>query len=227
MPMRATSLSIAAMLAGLGLVQPAAGAEWQAGVYGGLTFTHDSDVRTSGPATGNRTFSKVRWEGLALEPPVYYGFRLTRWLEQFPGWGVQFDFSHTKAAAVFDSNIRGTFTRLEFTNGLNISTLNGLYRWAPVGRLTPYVGAGLGVNTPHVEVTNPGFARTFEYQLTGLAAVGFAGVDVAITDSVSAFGEYKFSYARVDADLVSGGTLSTDLLTHHFNLGLQYRFNMF
>src|SRR5215212_2397677 len=40
-------------------------AEWQAGVYGGYTLTHNSDVDYSGPALGNRTFFDVRWKGEA------------------------------------------------------------------------------------------------------------------------------------------------------------------
>lgn len=221
-------LGLGLMLAGFAASQPA-GAEWQAGVYGGYTLTHNSDIDYSGPALGNRTFFDVRWKGEALEMPPYYGLRLTRWFEQVPGWGVQVDFSHTKAAADLDARLRPSFSRLEFTNGLNIATLNGVYRWAAIGRLTPYAGAGLGIIVPHVEVTTPGYesTRTFEYQLAGMAAVGFGGVDFAITDSFSVFGEYKLSYSRVEADLVGGGTLSTDLVTHHFNLGLNYRFDLF
>jgi lipid A oxidase len=226
MPMRATWLRLVLIFGALAVIEPAA-AEWQIGAYGGVTFTHDSDVRTTGPATGGRTFSDVGWEGQAFEGSPYYGVRATGWFGQGPGWGVQLDFSHTKAAAKLDGRLRPDFSRLEFTDGLNIATLNGVYRWAAIGRIVPYVGAGVGANIPHVEVTNPGFARTFEYQVGGVSAVGFAGFDFALTDSFSVFTEYKLSYSRVDADLESGGRLSTDLVTHHLNLGLQYRFSLF
>ena len=49
---------------------------------------------------------------------------------------------------------------LEFTDGHNLITLNGMYRWMDLGtpgtflnRLQPYVLAGLGIAYPHVEVT--------------------------------------------------------------------------
>ena len=214
-------LLCAALLAGAS----ANAAEWQVGAYSGATFTHDSDVRYARPGGPNVTFSSVGWDGESFKGPIYWGVRLTRWLDQAPGFGLQLDYNHIKAVADRSGPVGAFMTHLEFTDGLNIATVNALYRWQTQTALTPYVGVGLGANVPNVEVYAPGFPNTFEYQLAGVAAVAFAGIDVKLLDAVSLFGEYKFSYARVDADLVGGGSLSTDLFNHHFNLGLAYRFN--
>ena len=222
--MRALLFSGLGLCAALVAGAPAKAAEWQIGAYFGATFTHDSDVGYERPGLPRVTFNSVGWEGEPFSPPPYWGVQLTRWFEQSP-WGLQVDYNHIKTVADRSGPVGAAFTRLEFTNGLNIATVNALYRWPAAGAFTPYVGAGLGVNVPHVEVYSPGFPNTFEYQVAGVAAVALAGIDVKLLDALSLFGEYKFSYARVDADLVGGGSLSTDLFNHHFNLGLAYRFN--
>ena len=50
-----------------------------------------------------------------------------------------------------------------------------------IGDLTPYVGGGLGLAIPHVEVTNR-TSETFGYQVTGPAATWIAGASYLIND---------------------------------------------
>jgi lipid A oxidase len=199
-------------------------AEWQVKAYGGYTFTHDSTVNYHSPDSEK---IDVEWDGKSFSMPIYYGARLTRWFESNPAWGVQIDFNHIKTYANLDPGTEAgdTFEVLEFTDGLNIATVDGVHRWQ-LDHFTPYVGAGIGVNVPHVEVTPTASPsdETFEYQLGGVAAVAFAGVDVPLTDSFSVFGEYKFSYGHVIADLEGGNELSTALFNHHLNVGLSYKF---
>jgi lipid A oxidase len=204
---------------------PASAAEWEIGGYIGATWTHDSDIDYQRPGLPGATFSSVGWKGEPFKSPIYYGVHLTRWFEQAPEWGIQIDFNHIKTTAERKGPVADHFNHLEFTDGLNIATVNALYRWQTGTAFTPYVGAGLGVDVPNVEVYSPGYRNTFEYQLGGIAAVAFAGIDFKLFDAVSLFGEYKFSYARVDADLVGGGSLETNLFNHHLNLGLAYRFD--
>jgi len=113
---------------------------------------------------------------------------------------------------------------LEFTDGLNILTVNAYRRWSSAfGDVSPYVGGGVGVSIPHVEVTN-GSSDTFGYQLTGPAATWIAGATYPINEQWSVFGEYKGTYSSNTADLDTDGTLETDIFTNAVNLGLSFNF---
>ena len=113
---------------------------------------------------------------------------------------------------------------LEFTDGLNILTLNAYRRFPDAAYgLTPYVGGGLGVAVPRVEYDD-GQGRTDEYQLTGPAVALMAGASYDVTDSVSVFGEYKGTYSQNEADLIGGGTLESDIVTNALNLGVSFNF---
>lgn len=156
------------------------------------------------------------------------------------------DFTHAKMYAELDSTVgvsgtrsgipvsgqerlRDTFEVLEFSDGHNLITFNGMYRWMELGasdqdflsRLQPYIIAGLGIAMPHVEVTVNG-DRTFEYQTTGMAAQAGLGLDVDITRWFSVFAEYRLSYSAIDADLDGGGTLKTEPWMHHVNVGVTF-----
>ncbi|MEL6751265.1 MAG: autotransporter outer membrane beta-barrel domain-containing protein [Pseudomonadota bacterium] len=86
------------------------------------------------------------------------------------------------------------------------------------------MGAGVGLTIPHVEVNGPSLAQeTAEYQVTGVAAELTAGVDYALTENWSLFGEYKFNYGEVDADLKGGGSLDTDIISNQIFVGLTYK----
>jgi lipid A oxidase len=113
---------------------------------------------------------------------------------------------------------------LELTDGLKTLTINAYRRWNEVlGDLTPYVGGGIGVAVPHVEVVN-GSSETIGYQLTGPAATLVAGAAMPINDQWSVFGEYKGTFSSNRADLDSGGTLETDIFTNAVNFGVSFDF---
>ena len=150
--------------------------------------------------------------------------RVTWWIEQKPNWGVSLEYTHAK---VYADPMPAGWNRFEFTDGLNIFTLNALYRWKEEGRAwTPYVGAGLGISMPHVEVqTSTAAPQTFEYQIGGAAFQVQAGIDYQINDWFSVFGEYKGNYTMNDVDLVGGGSMDTDIVTNAFNIGLSFHWN--
>jgi lipid A oxidase len=222
----------------------AARAEFQISIYTGTNITHDSDVTVVRPGGTNATFSNVPWDANPFKPAPYYGGRVTYWLESSPNWGVGIDFTHMKTYARLSSTVRSSgtvlgvalapntqlntvFSWLEFSDGQNLGTAHVFYRH-PFGSFTPYVGVGLGVSVPHVEVNMAGYQNTFRYELTGFASRLYGGVDVPIYGGWSIFGEYQLSYAQVsDATLTGGGTLRTDFLSHHFNVGLSYAFKPF
>jgi lipid A oxidase len=126
--------------------------------------------------------------------------------------------------------ISSMFDVLEFTDGIGLLTLNGLYRFEPIGRFQPYVGAGIGINIPHVEVTTHGgggvtLPTTFQYAFGGAAAQVLAGADIRLTKHWSAFAEYKLSWAGVNAPLASGGyRIHTNLITNHILAGVALHF---
>jgi lipid A oxidase len=208
------------------LAPAAAKAEFQLSAYGGANTANSSDATLDTPlVTG--TFD-VDWFGDSFKAPPYWGARGTWWLTDFnlPRWGVAIDFTHAKAKADLDDPVVGaSFSHLEFTNGLNTVTLNGLYRMPLNDRFAVYAGLGAGVAVPHVEVkTIPYQGTTFEYQFTGPAVQGLVGTSVNLGRGFSLFGEYKANYSWNDADLNGGGTLETDILTHQFAIGVSFAF---
>jgi lipid A oxidase len=208
------------------LVPAVAAAEFQISVYGGMNAVTDNDATLD--LRGSSTDLDIDWSGDSFEFPPYWGLRGTYWLSEVgrSNWGVGVDFTHAKAVADLDDPAVGAvFDRLEFTNGINSVTLNGFYR-APINdRFTLYAGAGVGASVPHVEIrTIAPATETFEYQVTGPVIQALAGASVGIWHGLSAFGEYKASYSWNDVDLNGGGNLETDMLVHHFALGLSYSF---
>ncbi len=162
------------------------------------------------------------WKGDSLSVPPYWGARLTWWRADDLGFG--FEVNHAKLYADDDTLEESGFESLEMTDGLNLVTLNYMRRYpGAFGPVTPYWGVGAGVAVPHVEVETSG-GRTFEYQLTGPAAMVVAGGRYDLTPSWSVFGEYKGSYSSHDADLDGGGSLETDIVTNAINIGLSFRF---
>lgn len=70
----------------------------------------------------------------------------------------------------------------------------------------------------------PPNTRTFDYKFDGMTAEGLVGLQYNFGPHVSAFGEYKLSYATNDADLLGGGSLEINVWTNHVTFGLSYRF---
>jgi len=216
--------------------------------YAGRAFTDDGNLTLRTPPATRVAFRDVGWDDESFEPPPYYGLRATYWSRARPCWGVALDFTHTKVYADTSEVTRRSGTvdgrpvtergpisdhleSFSMSHGLNVLTANVMRRWFPwgrdrrhaLGRLSPYVGAGLGVTIPHVEAVVNGVS-TDEFQLGGPAAQLLAGVDVGLVGPVSTFLEYKALWTDVDADLAGGGTLSTTQLTHQLVVGLSVRF---
>lgn len=168
--------------------------------------------------------STVKWDGASFTMPPYYGVRLSHWLEEQPQLGLALDFTHAKVKA---SPLPAGLSTLEFTDGINFLTANVMYRHQQGGQVTPYGGIGAGFAIPHVEIDGPllGNLPTHDYQVTGIAAQAFVGVDIAINERWSIFGEFKSTFGVVEANLKGGGNLSTDVLSNQVIVGLSYKFN--
>jgi len=203
-------------------------ADFELSFYGGLQSAPHSRVWGTAPDGGGDFDFIAGWQGRPLEMPPYWGIRATLW--QPSDWGWSLDFAHAKVYADDETlgpgGTSGGFEVLEFTDGLNILTINLLRRWPGAGRLTPYGGLGLGITVPHVEVTTPGALQpTFGYQFAGYAVQWQAGVSWQLANPRWAlFGEYKGNVSFVDANLDGGGTLRSNIVTNAVNIGVSYRF---
>lgn len=212
------ALALAALLA----LPSAALAEVSLSFYGGIQESPHSRVVVEGDGTLEDDEFTAGWEGRSFEAPPYYGLRATWWQRPELGWGL--DFTHAKIYADDETLAESGYDRLEMTDGLNILTVNVYRRWQNAwGPATPYVGGGLGVAVPYVEVEDSD-SETDGYQVTGPALRGLAGASYPVTESFDVFGEYMFTYSQNEAELEDGGTLSTDVITNAVNVGVSFNF---
>ncbi len=211
-----------ALLLTLGFSSPLKATELEYSFYSGYQGVAHSRIFGTDPGGVGAFDDIAAWEGRPFSMPPYYGARATWWTSGTFGFGVEF--THAKAYADDATRAALGFTRLEFSDGLNILTLNAFRAWPVQGkRFTPYIGGGLGVSLPHVDIESAG-GTTFGYQLAGPAVTVMAGVSYALDDHWSLFGEYKGSYSMNKVTLASGGTLETNLAASALNLGVSYRY---
>ncbi|SDY22321.1 outer membrane protein [Citreimonas salinaria] len=217
-------MKLPAVLIGAALcaASPAA-AEFELSAYSGWQTAPHSRISGDYPdALGGSYDALIGWDGKSFEMPPYYGIRGTWWRTATLGFGAEF--THTKVYAPEDELPAG-FDGMELTDGHNILTANVMRRWPDQwGAATPYLGAGLGLAIPHVDVEVNGGPDTFGYQVTGPAGRLMAGVSYPVSKRVSVFGEYQFTYSSNDADLDGGGSLETDIKTNALNVGLSLNF---
>jgi len=200
----------------------AAQAEATFSLYGGHNSSPHSGVDYDlnlGAGPQNVT---VGWDGNSFEMPPFNGVPTPSWMDSNPKFGLAIDFSHAK---VYADPLPAGLSVLEFTDGINILTINALYRHLNDSRFIPYGGVGIGASIPSIEVANTtNTSKTKEYQLGGVAVQGFVGVDVAINESWSVFGELKSAYTTIDGDLSGGGSVSTNLISNQIIIGVTYKF---
>ena len=239
---RYAGLSLTLLAAVFGSMR--ATAEISLSAYTGTVFTENTDVRLTQPNGTDLTFKNVSWDDESFETPIFWGLRLTWWLENSPEWGLALEFAHPKMLAKLGEEVdvtgtragtpvntteplSNTFSHFEFTDGYNLLTFAALHRWGHESRkrysFVPYLGAGAGVAIPYVETTIAG-VDTREYQVTGMAVQLMAGTEFFLTDPFSLFIEYKFNYSDMTADLADGGTLRLEPSTHLFIVGGQWHF---
>jgi len=216
------SIGVKSLVAAVILATPAA-AEMEVSFYIGSQSSPHSTL--TGDIAGTPVNRTIEWDGLSFTAPPYYGLRAIYWKES--GWGYGVELTHAKAYASDADRAALGLESLEFTDGHNILTANIHRRWEDLwwnGRLTPFVTAGIGIAVPHVDIEPTGGAHTFEYQFTGPAARLGAGISMALTENISTYAEYQFTFSDNEVDLDGGGTLETELITNAINLGISYSF---
>lgn len=221
---------LAAPLALLGLAAPAA-AELELSLYLGVQSVQEDDISGTLPG-GVPVNRKVDWKGKPLDAPLYYGGRAIWWTANNIGFGIEG--THTKAYMSNGDRAALGLDRFELSDGHNIITANVMKRWPGAfvshPSFTPYVGGGVGVAIPHVDAQVTGASnRTYDYETTGLALRGIAGMKYNINEKWALFGEYQFTWSdndiTVDGDPgVSNGKIKADILTHAVNVGISYSF---
>ncbi|WP_233544836.1 outer membrane protein [Pseudooceanicola sediminis] len=220
--LRSTAATIAAAALLTGISSAPARAEIEVNLFTGYQTAPHSRVKGTSPTNGDFN-ALIGWEGKSFDMPPYYGVRATWWRDD--NWGVGLEFTHDKVYADEDDMAAAGFSHLEFTDGLNIITVNASRRWQNQwGNITPYVSGGIGISIPHVEVTPTGGQKTFEYQYGGPAMRLTAGASYPISDQWSLFGEYQFTASRNETDLSGGGNLDTRIFTNALNVGVGFRF---
>lgn len=206
----------------IALAPASARAEVELSLYGGLQSAPHSSVTITGTDFLNDQQFTASWDGNSFMAPPYYGLRAIWWHSS--DFGIGMELNHAKVYADDTTLKESGLSRLEFSDGLNILTLNIFRRWPEFHKLfVPYFGGGIGLSIPHVEVTRSN-SKTFEYQITGPAVAVVAGVSYPIADRWSVFAEYKGTYSINKADLESGNLLETNIVTNAVNFGVSFDF---
>ena len=220
-----TRLTLGVAAAVAALVPAIAMAETELSFYGGIQESPHANVTGTDPENvvdTNLDFT-AGWEGKSFAMPPYYGGRVMVWGNGNFGWGAEY--THSKVYADDVTLSANGYDRFEFTDGLNVATINASYRWPDKwADVTPYVGAGVGFAFPHVDVQPTGGTHTFGYQITGPALRLYSGAKYAINEDWAVFGEYQFTYSVHDVELESGGGFETNVITNAINVGVSYTF---
>jgi len=207
---------------------PAAAQNFSISLYTGPQTAPHSKVSGNDPAGAGAFNFTAGWDGKPFAMPPHYGLRATWW--RSATFGFTADFNHTKvyadSATLGAGGTSGGFQTLEFSDGLNNLTFGVVRKWPGKWQsFTPYAGASIGVVIPHVEVqTTAAAPKTFEYQMAGPSVAWMMGVGYALNERWELFGEYKGTYSQVRADLIGGGTLSTNIITNALNFGMTRHF---
>ncbi|CUH78628.1 outer membrane protein [Tropicibacter naphthalenivorans] len=204
------------------LAAPAA-AEVELSFYTGWQTLPHSRISGDLPNGGGSYDELVGWTGKSFSPPPYYGARATWWRTEDLGFALEY--THTKAYMPSATRAKLGFSRMEFSDGHNVATVNVMKRWSNKwGNVTPYVGGGIGFAFPHVDATHASGSRTYGFQLTGPAVRAIAGASYQINDRYSLFGEYQFTFSHNNGTFDQGGTFKTNIKTNALNVGFSVNF---
>lgn len=210
------------MLASL-LASPVAAGDFQLSVYGSLFDVGESRVSGDDPAGAGSFAFDTGWTTKKLDGMPSFGIRGTWWADQ--STGVALDFSHLKTRADDQGLTSSGFSMLEFDDGINTVTVNAMRRFPMDSRITPYVGGGIGLAVPGVDIQTSGSGPvTNEINYGGVVAQIQTGVEYQINENWSLFGEYQMNVIDLDIDLSGGGNLSTGLVTNSVNIGAGFSF---
>lgn len=116
----------------------------------------------------------------------------------------------------FANDLAGPSSSEHFSTNSGDFFLNGILRFKNSSMVTPYIGAGPGLQyiTTHGQISAPGVTATgLDTSDVDFAAQALFGFDIAVCDHITLFTEYKF----IDA-------LGTDGKSNNLPGGGEYRF---
>jgi hypothetical protein len=190
-----------------------ASAEWMLDVYVGANITQKADVDIR-PGSTRR---EVRYDSSGT-----YGGRIGYWFEGLPWLGVSMDVS--------------LFKPVDDVTIIPLSALLML-RWpllpseaVPDGQLQPYLAVGPGAFVAHLDGAthfSPALPSTFTDTSVEPGLDLRAGLAWQFHRRFAVLGEYRFTHVRPhfqDNIPVAGTTLDTTFNTHHFILGISFRY---
>ena len=201
-----------------------------------------STLSVRGPQTDAR-FHNVAWAMHPFEAAPYYVVKAGTWLGPDSRWGLELDFTHSKAIALTDQTVaaEGTWdgtplpptmplnTRLQrvrFTNGVNIFSLLPIYRFArPDARIQPFAGAGPAYFLVWSNIEADRIRRVSRYhgvgQLGWTAALGVRG---RVREHLSWIAEFKFTSGMASVPGPSDLRFTAPIDTRHQSVGLLWSF---
>lgn len=235
-----TATTVGFLLLGMLVPRPAIAADVAVGLYFGKAFAMPGDVTVRRRGGRQDTYGEVIWYDESFTSPFYYSVRLIYWPDTDSNNGIALDFTHAKLYSnlrdritVTHSSADGTrqtqqslgdsFSRLAFSHGYNLLSLNMLHR-SPAqnhdshNEASIYVGAGIGVAVPHVEIQ---LADTLidHYKAVGLVFQGMIGITLGTETDLPLNAEYKYSYGNGSIELADDSTLEFSPQLHHFSVG--------
>jgi len=213
-------------LAFLSLASPAY-AEWEVALYGGGSFTNNTDIDVTGPFNATLRHAKIDSSGTA-------GGKLGYWFTGISphvalGAGVDvFYFRPNISSQTVELQVGGT-SAIVGINPINVRTLgigfDVLKLRVPLlrdeefvnGRFLPYAGVGPALFVSEFKVSN----GTVHDTALGIKAGG--GAEFLLTPVVGLFAEYRFTHftAKVNG---STANYSGDFNTHHITGGVAVHF---
>lgn len=247
--------ALTAALAGAA-AEPAAGAQWVVTLYTGVSHTYQGSLDIVQPSTHTDvSLDPVAWapHPYGLGAP-YYGVRFSYFPSRTAHVGATLDFTHYKMYAETAENViaHGTWNgapidayaplgsfvqKLEIAHGVNLTSLNGEYRWNPTfedGPWQTHVGAGLLVYLPHADGIIDGVGVNESYQYAGYGGQVFGGAEYTLPARMQPQGlplkritlliESKLNAGSLDIDLDPDTRIDTDTTTLHLVAGVSLYF---
>ncbi|MGB0670080.1 MAG: outer membrane protein, partial [Rhodospirillales bacterium] len=180
------------------------------GLGGGLNMTMDSDIDGSG-------FSHTG--------------------EFDPGWAGVITFGHAYESG-FRAELEGSYRAndIDSVSGLanpggDVSSwagmLNGYYDINTGTRFTPYVGLGIGGAYVEADGVKPINGSTVNDDDAQFAYQAIAGVNVTLSENISAFADYRYMRTlELGMSTSAGRSFDAEYANHTGLLGLKWHFNV-
>jgi len=208
----------------------------------GTSQNDHSTVRVQGPGT-DAAFHGVNWAMHPFESAPYYVIKAGTWLPKDPRWGIELDFTHSKAIALTDQTVRaeGTWNgnplpaalplntrlqRIRFTNGVNIFSVLPIRRFAsPDSRIQPYAGAGPAYFVIWSVIEADRVVRHARYHAAGgLGWTAVMGVRGKMSERWSWNAEFKVTSGPAKVPASADSRLSTHITTRHQTVGVAWHY---